>query len=86
MQDPVAMFAITILYVAILWLILYQIELRFRPMGKLLCFLGIHKYKVKKLGKTVRQYKCDVCTKPKSHPHLTVIDGGNKKLEDKFKF
>lgn len=55
------------------------------PLGfiyKLKCKFGLHKHKNYKVNK----YYCQSCKKPRSHPELKVLDGGNKLRHNIFKF
>lgn len=53
---------------------------------KVCCKLGKHKTK-KKIGKKkTHTYFCQVCRKPRKHPHLKLVDGGNKMGGNDFKF
>lgn len=56
------------------------------PLYKLRCKLGWHKIHGK-IGKLkVHKYYCKYCKKPRKHPVLKMVDGGNKIGNDKFKF
>jgi len=85
-HDPFILFLIFSLYAFISWLIVYQIELRWRPIAKLKCRLGYHRRRFRQLGREVSQYKCSICGKPKDHPHLKVIEGGKKDFGSTFKW
>jgi hypothetical protein len=55
------------------------------PQGrlkKILCRMGRHKTYIGKVAK----YYCQHCKKPREHPALKVIDGGNKMGNNKFYF
>jgi hypothetical protein len=84
-HDFAAYFVLAI-YGFIFLLILWNIELRLHPLGRIKCKFGHHKRKFKKLGEMVSQYRCERCGKPKDHPHLKVIDGGKKDLDITFRF
>jgi len=45
---------------------------------KLRCGLGLHKRRAR--------YYCQLCKKPRRHPPLKIIDGGNKMKSNTFKF
>lgn len=84
-HDPVLLFIVGVLYSSIVWLILIQVEVRFRIYARMKCRVGFHKRTQDKLGKAVRQYRCVYCNKPKSHPHLVSIQGGKKDIDTKFR-
>ncbi len=80
MQNPeFAIFSI-VLYGLVIWLILYQVDLRVNFYGKLKCKLGLHKRYITKDGQKIKKYKCEFCKKPKKHPHLKLVDGGKKNV------
>lgn len=74
------------IYAFTAYLMLYQIEIRFKPLARLKCRFGYHRRIHKELGKIVSQYRCVHCNKPKDHPHLKVVEGGKKDLGTPFKF
>lgn len=76
---------IGILYSFIAWLIFYQIEIRWNPIGRIKCRFGNHKYEVKKLGKVTKHFRCVRCDKPKA-TYLTLIEGGKKDFDVPFRF
>lgn len=84
-HDTPAIVLIGILYFAITWLILYQVEIRLRIFGRIKCRFGRHKRTSVELGKTVKHFKCLNCGQPKTH-HLKLIEGGKKDLGVKFRF
>lgn len=84
-QEPIFIFIFICIYGFMAWLILYQIEIRLRLYAKLKCKLGYHKRTKTELGKTVKTYRCIYCNQPKS-THLTVINGGKKDIDNKFRF
>lgn len=59
------------------------------PMGrlkKLLCLFNRHKFHLR-VGKVKNhKYYCMWCKKPRKHPELKVIDGGNKMGNNKYNF
>lgn len=85
-HDLFILYLIGGMYAFIAWLILYQIEIRWRPFAKMKCRLGYHKRSHKALGQKISQYRCVHCNKPKNHPHLKVIQGEKKNFDNNFKF
>lgn len=64
--------------IIIICLVLYQIDVRWNPLGRLKCKLGIHRRVRKTFTKRVKTYHCTVCSKAKNYPDLKIIDGGKK--------
>ena len=73
-------------YVFIFGLIMYHIEIRWNPFGKMKCKLGIHRRTRKEVKKKVKTYHCTICSKAKNHPHLNIVQGGKKDFGTKFKW
>ena len=67
-----------ILCVFIIVLMLYHIDLKWNPFGKLKCKIGIHRRFRKTFSKRVKTYHCVVCSKAKKHPRLEVVEGDKK--------
>lgn len=72
--------------VGIIGLILYHIEIRWNPFGKLKCLLGVHRRTRKDGKKKVKTYHCTICSKAKNHPNLKIVHGGKKDFGNKFKW
>lgn len=84
-HDDTLAFIVLSLYVFIFWVILYQVELRWRPFASIKCKLGFHQRTAVDLGKSVKKFRCIHCGKAKNHSHLKVIQGGKKTIDTKFK-
>lgn len=69
-----------------LMLIAFEDGVSFSIIKKTRCKIGWHKIH-NKIGKVkVHRYYCKFCKKPREHPVLKIVDGGNKLRDDKFKF
>lgn len=53
---------------------------------KLKCRLGYHSIYVRFGKAKIHKYYCLVCKKPRNHPGLRIVDGGNKMKDNKFEF
>lgn len=53
---------------------------------KLMCRLGLHKIKVRIGRLRINKYYCQYCKRPRKHPDLKIVDGGNKVSSSDFKF
>lgn len=76
-------FIIVFLIFVPFYLMVHFLYDHFQIKQRLNCRHNKHMFKDIK-GKN--QYKCIHCKKPKSHPHLQIIDGGKKVFENKFKW
>lgn len=64
----------------------YENGIRYGLLKKLLCRFGIHKLRVKFGKLKINKYYCQHCKKPRKHPKLTMIAGGNKWYDNDYKF
>lgn len=86
MQDPFVVFVISLICILIFVLILYQIEAIWNPYAKIKCHFNRHTRVENRFGAITNHYRCIYCGKPKSHPHLKVLQGGKKTVDNTFKF
>lgn len=67
-------------------LIAYEDSVPQGRLKKILCRIGLHKMH-EKIGKMkIAKYYCKRCKKPRAHPALKVIDGGNKIRNNNYRF
>lgn len=67
-------------------LIAYEDGLPVLFFKRLKCRFGYHSVYVR-FGKTkINKYYCIVCKKPRTHPGLKIVDGGNKMGNNRFEF
>jgi hypothetical protein len=59
----------------------YDDGIRFALPKRLFCKLGFHKMKKRR----VHKYYCQYCKKPRKHPELKMLDGGNKIRDNQYK-
>lgn len=77
---------VVFLIIFVLMFVAFDDNVPFALFKKARCKLGWHKIH-NKIGRLkVRKYYCKFCKKPREHPILKVVDGGNKMRDDKFKF
>ncbi len=67
-------------------MIAYEDHILFLIFDKLKCKMGKHKEFVKSGKLKIHKYYCQICGKGRKHPALKVVDGTNKKRDNKFKF
>jgi hypothetical protein len=67
-------------------LIAYEDGVQFARWKKLRCKLGWHSIHTKIGRLKVHKYYCNFCRKPRKHPELKVVDGGNKLGNNQYKF
>lgn len=53
---------------------------------KIQCWLGKHNVYRKRGKVTINKYYCKYCKKPRKHPQLKILDGGNKMGQNRTKF
>jgi hypothetical protein len=67
-------------------LISYEDGIPMARWKKLRCKLNWHERHLK-VGKTkVQKYYCSFCKKPRKHPPMKIVDGGNKMGNNKYNF
>ena len=54
-------------------------------LKKLGCRYGRHTSQVKIGSTKINKYYCEYCKAPRKHPDLKVLDGGNKKTDNRSK-
>lgn len=69
-----------------LMLIAYDDGVPYSMARKLMCKLGRHKIHDKIGRLKIHKYYCEFCKKPRKHPVLKVVDGGNKMGNNRYKF
>jgi hypothetical protein len=67
-------------------LIAYEDGVPLGRLKKILCRLNFHKFHFKTGKVKSHKYYCTFCKKPRKHPDLKVIDGGNKMGNNKYNF
>jgi hypothetical protein len=63
-------------------MIAYEDGIPFGLSRKMLCRLNRHKM----VAFGIKKYYCEFCKKPRTNPSLTVIDGDNKRSDNKYRF
>ena len=67
-------------------LIAFEDNIPLTLFRRLKCRFGYHST-IKKFGKAkVNKYYCSICKKPRKHPGLKMIEGGNKLGSNRFDF
>ena len=61
-----------------LFMVAYEDGIPLALFKKLCCRIGFHKMYIGFGRLKIRKYYCQWCKKPRKHPTLKVIDGGNK--------
>jgi hypothetical protein len=69
-----------------LFMVAYEDNVPFALSKKLRCLIGWHKFRVKFGKLKIHKYYCKWCRKPRKHPPLKIIDGGNKIGYDRYKY
>lgn len=68
-----------------IFLMIYEDGVPMNRWKKLRCWIGWHKNAIK-LGKLkVHKYYCQFCKRPRKHPQMKLIDGGNKFKHNNYK-
>jgi hypothetical protein len=67
-------------------LIAYEDGVPMNRWRKLRCGIGWHKMAIRYGGAKIHKFYCQFCRKPRKHPPLKVIDGGNKFKDNKYTF
>ena len=68
------------------FMIAYEDDIIIKLFKTLKCKIGYHNTLLKFGKAKINKYYCVVCRKPRSHPGLKVIEGGNKVGTNRFDF
>jgi hypothetical protein len=66
--------------------IAYEDGIPITLIKKIKCHFGYHSIYVRFGKAKINKYYCLVCKKPRNHPGLKIVDGGNKMSNNKFEF
>jgi len=67
-----------------LGIIVFEDNIKFSLTNKLRCKIGKHRFKAR--FSKINRYYCQNCGKPRQHPRLKIVDGGNKIKQDDYRF